>query len=135
MKKLIYAAIALIIIFVLVLNSSILADQAVEWVKKNPKDPEAALVLYRAGRWCDILGSGDRALEIYWQLYEQYPERGDLCAPALYYSAEYKANSSNIVALRRDALKYIDILTNEYSTQEEWRVKAKKLFDEVNYAH
>ena len=135
MKKLIWGAIALIVLFVLALNSSILSDQAVGWVKANPKDPNAPLVLYRAARWCDVMGSNDRALEIYDQLYQQYPEKSELVAPALFYSAQIKANASNIVGLRRQALPYLDILLSQYSTQEEWRVKAKQLYDEVNYAH
>jgi hypothetical protein len=135
MKKLIWGAVALIVLFVLALNSSILSDQAVAWVKANPKDPSAPLVLYRAGRWCDIMGSGDKALEIYELLYQQYPEKGELCAPALYYSAEIKANGSDILGLRKQALPYLDILLNQYSSQEEWRTKGKQLYDEVNYAH
>ena len=134
MKKLIWGAIALIVLFVLALNSSILADQAVAWVKANPKDPNAPLVLYRAGRWSDIMGSNDKALEIYDMLYKEYPENAELCAPALYYSAQIKTNGSNIVGLRKQALPYLDTLLNQYSTQEEWRVKAKQLYDEVNYA-
>ncbi len=81
------------------------------------------------------MGSNDRALEIYDQLYQQYPEKSELVAPALFYSAQIKANASNIVGLRRQALPYLDILLSQYSTQEEWRVKAKQLYDEVNYAH
>ena len=131
----IYGAIALIVLFVLVLNSSILADQAVKWVNANPKDPDAPLTLYRAGRYCNVMGDENRALEIYAQLYAQYPERAELCAPAMYYSGEIKANSSNILAYRKQAIPFFDIVANEYSSQEEWRVKAKKLADEVNYAH
>ena len=135
MKKLVYWVIALLVLFILVLNSSILANQAVTWAKENPKDPDAPLVLYRAGRWCDLLGNSDRALEIYWELYQDYPEREDLCAPAMFYSGEIKANGSNIIALRKQALPFLDIVINQYASQEEWRANAKKLEDEVNYAH
>ncbi len=131
----IYGAIGLIVVTILLLNSSILADQAVDWVKANPKDPDAPLVLFRAGRWCDLMGNGDHAVEIYGKLYSDYPEKSDLCAEALFHSAEIKANASNIVALRKQALPYIDIITTQYASQEEWRSKAKKLYDEVNYAH
>jgi hypothetical protein len=118
-----------------VLNSSILADQALLWVKSNPKDPQAADVLYRAGRWCDLLGDDNKAVDIYWMLYQQYPDRGDLCAPALYHCADLRANGSNVLNLRRQALPYLDILINQYSSEDEWRTKGKKLYDEVNYAH
>ena len=135
MKKLIWGAIALIVLFILALNSSILADQALAWVKANPKDPDAAVVLFRAGRWCDLMGNDEKAIQIYQQLYDQYPEKGELCAPALYYAASIRANGSNILALRKQALPFLDILLNQYSNQEEWRTKGKQLFDEVSYAH
>ncbi len=135
MKKIIYGALALIAIFILVLNSSILADQAVNWVKDNPKDPDAPLVLYRAGRWCNIMGDGDTAIAIYQKLYDQYPEKSDLCAPAMYYSGEIKSDASNIVALRKQAIPYLEIVVNQYSTEGDWGTKAKKLLDEVNYVH
>jgi hypothetical protein len=134
-KKLIYSILALLVVFILVLNSSILADQAVDWVKENPKDPDAPVVLFRAARWCNILGDENKALAIYWQIYQEYPEKSELCAPAMYYSAEIKANGSNIVAFRKQALPYLDILMNQYSSQEEWRAKGKIILDEVNYVH
>jgi hypothetical protein len=68
-------------------------------------------------------------------LYQQYPERGDLCAPALYYTAKDKANGSYIVGIKRQALDYLNILFNQYSGQTEWCTKGKQLYDEVNYAH
>lgn len=135
MKKLIIGVIVLIVLFVLVLNSSILADQAVLWAKNNPKDPQAADVLFKAARWCDILGNNDRAVEIYWMLYQQYPERADLCAPALYHCGDIRANQSNILVMRKQALPYLDIVISQYSGQGDWGTKAKKLYDEVNYAH
>jgi hypothetical protein len=135
-KKMIYGAIALILLFVLVLNSSILANQVVAWADANPKDPDAPLMLYRAGRYCNVMGDDNRALEIYEHLYQEYPERAELCAPAMYYSGEIKANgSNNILAYKKQALPFLDIVVNQYSSQEEWRTKAKKLYDEVNFAH
>jgi hypothetical protein len=134
-KKMIIGAIVLIVLFVLVLNSSILADQAVQWAKNNPKDPQAADVLYKAGRWCDILGNDDKAVEIYWYLYQTYPERADLCAPALYYCAYIKDNGSNIPALRKQAQPYLDVLLNQYAAQDDWGTKGKKIQDEVNNVH
>jgi len=135
LKKLIYGALGLIVLFILAMNSSILADQAVNWVTEHPKDPDAPLVLYRAGRWCNIMGSGDRAVEIYQKLYEMYPERSDLCAPAMYYCAEIKSDSSTVVAIRKQAIPFLEIVATQYASEEEWRVKAKKLSDEVNYVH
>lgn len=134
LKKLIYVAIALIVIFVLVINSSILADQAVNWVKDHPKDPSAPEVLYRAGRWCNILGDGAKAMAIYDQLYQQYPEAVEYAAPAVYYSAEIRADASYNKGVRMQAIPYLDIVINQYPTTE-WASKAKQLRDEVNYAH
>ena len=135
MKKLVIGALVLIAIFVVVLNTGLVADQALDWVKQNPKDADAPLVLYRTARWCDIMGNGDRANAIYLQLYQQYPEKGELCAPALYYVAENIASSTYAVGVKRQALPYLDIIANQYSNQDEWRTKAKQLYDEVNYAH
>jgi len=131
----IYAAIALIAIFILVLNSSIIADQMVNWANANPKDPDAPLMMYRAGRYCNVMGDDNRAIEIYTQLQQQYPERGELVAPAMYYCGEIKANGSNILAYRKQAVPYLETVINEYPSQTEWGTKAKKLLDEVNYAH
>ena len=135
MKKLIVGAGILILAFILVMNTSLVADQALSWVAANPKDSSAPDVLYRTARWCDLLGSDDRAGAIYLQLYQQYPERGDLCAPGLYHLAYNLANGSYIVGVKRQALPYLDIIMNQYSTQGDWGTKAKQLYDEVNYAH
>lgn len=135
MKKLLIAAGSLILIFLVVLNTGFVSDQALAWVKENPKDPTAPDVLYKTARWCDIMGSEEKAEPIYLQLYQQYPERADLCAPALYHLAYNKANSSYNLGVRKQALPYLDIIANQYSSQDEWRTKAKQLYDEVNYAH
>jgi|SRR5581483_2849677 len=125
----------LIVIFIIVLNTGLVADQSLAWVKNNAKDPAAPDVLFKTARWCDILGSDDKAIEIYWKLYQDYPERADLCAPALYYIAYLKANGTYIVGVKKQALPYLETIMNQYSTQEEWRAKAKTLYDEVNYVH
>lgn len=135
MKKLMYGALAVIVFFILVMNSSILADQAVDWVKDHPKDPDAPLVLFRAGRWCNLLGDGEKAIEIYQELYQEFPEKSEFCAPAMYYCGEIKSDESNIVALRKQALPFLEIVTTQYASEDEWREKAKKLYDEVNYVH
>ncbi len=131
----IIGALLLVAVFLVVLNTGMVADQAVNWVKENPKDPGAPTVLFRTARWCDIMGNDERASGLYLQLYQQYPERGDLCAPALYHVAENIANSTYTLGVRKQALPYLETIINEYSNQEEWRTKAKQLYDEVNYAH
>ncbi len=135
MKLMIVGAGVLILIFIVVLNTSMVADQALSWVAANPKDPGAPDVLYRTARWCDMLGSDDKAASIYLQLYQQYPERGDLCAPALYHLAYNLANGTYIVGIKKQALPYLETIMNQYSSQDEWSTKAKQLYDEVNYAH
>lgn len=135
LKKLIIGAIIVIILVIIGLNSGIVADQAVSWVQAHPKDPSAPDVLYRTGRWCDIMGNDKRAAVIYLQLYQQYPERGDLCAPALYYTAADKVNNTYIVGIKKESLQYLDILFNQYSSEKEWCTKGKQLYDEVNYVH
>jgi len=135
MKKLVIGALVLIGLFVLVLNTGLVADQALDWVKANPKDPQAPVVLYRTARWCDVMGSDERANAVYLQLYQQYPEKGELCAPALFYVAQNISNASYNVGVRKQALPYLEIIINDYSSQEEWRTKAKQLYDEVSYAH
>jgi hypothetical protein len=135
MKKLIWIVICLIIIFAIALNSSMIAEQGRAWVQAHPKDPNASEVLYRTARWCDLMGDDDKAIQVYWQLYQEYPERGDLCAPALYHCAYIKANGSSILGIRKEALQYTDIIIKQYSGQGDWATKAKVLSDEVNYVH
>lgn len=135
MKKLMVGAGILILIFIVVLNTGMVADQAVAWVAANPKDPSAPDVLYRTARWCDLLGSDDKAAVVYLQLYQQYPERADLCAPALYHVAYNLAEGSYIVGIKKQAIPYLETIMNQYSSQEEWQAKAKQLYDEVSYAH
>jgi hypothetical protein len=132
LKKLIFFAIAFIVVFLVALNSSAIADQAVAWVKEHPKDEHAPELLYRAARWCDILGDNNKALEIYWNLYQQYPEKGQFCAPALYYSAKIKVDVSGVKA---QADPFLEIVMNQYPGQNDWGTKAKKLYDEVHYVH
>ena len=135
MKKIFLIAGALILVFVLVLNTSLVADEALAWVAANPKDSSAPDVLYDMGRWCDLMGNTDKAREIYLQLYKQYPERADLCAPALYHVAYNFANGTYIVVIKKQALPYLDIVLNQYSTQTDWQAKAKQLDDEVINTH
>ena len=133
MKKLIVAAVVLIVIAVLLLNPSIEANWALSWVSANAKDPQAPEVLYRAARWCDLLGDSGMANNLYTQLHEQYPERADLCAPALYYLAYDMANGSYVVGLKKGALPYLQEMMSEYPAQQEWQSKAKKLYDELTH--
>ena len=135
MKKLVWTAIAIIAVFAVALNTSMIAGQAEAWVAAHPKDPNAPQVLFDAARWCDWMGDNDKAIQVYWELYQQYPERGDLCAPALYYCAYIKDNSSNIVGIRKQAVPYLEIIMDQYVGQGDWSTKAKALYDEVNYVH
>jgi hypothetical protein len=135
MKKLMIGAGLLILVFIVVLNTSMVADQAVSWVAANPKDPSAPDVLYRTARWCDLLGSDDKAAVVYLQLYQQYPDRADLCAPALYHVAYNLAEGTYIVGIKKQAIPYLETIMNQYSSQAEWQTKAKQLYDEVSYAH
>ncbi|HJT23381.1 MAG TPA: hypothetical protein VJ873_02315 [bacterium] len=134
-RNLIVVVAILIVAFVIVLNSGMVADQVVGWVNTNAKDPSAPDVLYRTARWCDIMGNDDKAAQLYWMLYQQYPERADLCAPALYYTAYDKANGTYILGIKKQALQYLTILLSQYSGQTDWCTKGKQLQDEVTYAH
>jgi hypothetical protein len=131
MKKLLIGGVLIIIFFVTVLNTSMLAEQANEWVKKNPKDPHAPQVLYYTARYCDILGDNNRAQTVYWEIYQQYPENSSLCAAALYYDADNKIETS--AATKLYAVPLLDIIIGQYSNEEDWVLKAKALKDEVTY--
>jgi hypothetical protein len=135
MKKILVVAVLLIALVVVVLNTSLVSNEAMDWVAANPKDPNAPEVLYRVGRWCDVMGSDERAKSLYLQLVQQYPKRGDLCAPALYYVASDLANGSYIVALRKQAQPYLRTILDQYPDQEAWRTKAQQLSDELDKTH
>lgn len=112
------------------LNTSMLADQALKWVQENPKDPHAPKVLYEAARWCDIMGDNKKALEVYWDLYQQYPGSSSLCAASLYYSAQIQVDTS---VSKKLADPFLKIILDQYFSETEWVEKARKLQDEVNY--
>jgi TolA-binding protein len=131
-KALIISAVVLIVLFFTALNSSMIADQALAWVKEHPKDPSAPEVLYRAARWCDLLGDNNKARAVYWDIYEQYPEKGEYCAPALYYIAQI---ISDTTSARRQANTYLQIVIDQYPNVDNWGTKAKELYDEVNNVH
>jgi tetratricopeptide (TPR) repeat protein len=135
MQKLIVGAVFLILVSIVLLNSSMVADPVLSWVAANPKDPSAPDALYDTARCCDFLGNNDKAGAIYLQLYQQYPKRADLCAPGLYHLAYNLANGSYIVGLKRQALPYLQIIMDQYPTEGDWGTKAKQLTDEVNGAH
>jgi hypothetical protein len=131
-KKLIIAIILIVVLFFMGLNSGLLARQAQAWVKEHPKDPDAPVMLFKAARWCDILGDNKKAQEVYMQIYHQYPDRRDLCVASLYYCAEIQATASSA---RKLANNYLDIILKEFPNEGEWSTKAKALYDEVNYVH
>jgi hypothetical protein len=131
-KKLIVGIILVIVIFFVGLNSSMLANQVEAWVKEHPKDPKAPELLFKAARWCDIMGDNKKAMDIFFRIYQQYPERKDLCVASLYYCADIQANDTSA---RKLANNYLDIILKEYPDAGEWSTKAKTLYDEVNYVH
>ena len=131
-KKLIVAIIVVVVLFFVGLNSSMLANQAQAWVKEHPKDPDAPVILFRAARYCDILGDNVKALEVYWQIYQQYPERKDLCVKALYNCAQIQATATSA---RKLANTYLEIIMKDFPDSGEYATKAKTLYDEVNYVH
>jgi hypothetical protein len=131
MKKLVVIGVILIAIFIFVLNATMIANQAEKWVKENPKDPDAPKVLFYAARYCDILGDNAKAQSVYWEIYQLYPEKSTLCAEALYYEAENKVETA--AATRSYAIPILDIILNQYPSEEEWAQKAKTLKDEVTY--
>jgi len=135
MKKILMVAVLLIAVVVVVLNTSMVGDQASAWAEANPKDENAPEVLYRAARWCDVMGNDEKAKALYLQLVQEYPKRGDLCAPALYYTASDLASGSYIVALRKQAIPYLKKILDEYPYQEDWRAKAQQLDDELEKTH
>src|ERR1041384_6689328 len=94
MKKVFFFLVLLGGIFFVAMNSSMVADQALDFAKNNPKDDRAPGWIYRAARWCDMLGDNNKAMTTYWELYQRYPERGDLCAPALYHMAQIVLDTS-----------------------------------------
>jgi hypothetical protein len=131
MKKLIIGGCCVVALFLMAMNTSMLAGQAEEWVKDNPKDLHAPKVLYYAARWCDILGDNHKAQSMYWEIYQQYPENTSLCAAALYYDADNMVQTS--AATKSYAVPILDIIINQYSNEEDWVSKAKTLRDEVTY--
>jgi hypothetical protein len=133
MKKLVVIGVVLIALFIFVLNSSMIANQAEKWVKENPKDPDAPTALYWAARYCDILGDNAKAQSVYWEIYQLYPEKSALCAEVLYRDAENKVETS--AATRNYAIPILDMVLNQYPSEEEWVQKAKTLKDEVTYVH
>lgn len=135
MKKLIAVFVVVGTLFVLVINPTIIVNQTLDWAKANPKADNAPEVLYYVGRGCDLTGSGEKAILLFELLYQQYPQRGDLCAPALYYCGRIRADGSYLRAYRLQALQYLDIVVSQYADQTEWQTKAKQLISEVNYEH
>ena len=135
MKKLIGGIIVVVVLFVLVLNPTFIANQTIEWVKANPKNEDAPKILFYVGRGCDLTGNGEKAVTLFWFLYQQYPEKGELCAPALYYCGRIKAEGSYVKAYRMQAIQYLQIVLSQYVDQAEWQAKAKDLLNEVNYEH
>lgn len=131
MKKLVIGGICLIFFFMIALNTTMLAEQAEQWVKNNPKDPHAPQVLFDAARWCDILGDNHKAQTVYDEIFRLYPENSAISAAALFYEAQNKVQTS--AATKSYAIPILDTLISQYPDQTEWAEKGKKLRDEVIY--
>jgi hypothetical protein len=132
MKGLIILGVLAAGILIVALNPHLLADQVVNWAKQNPKDTSAPDILFDTGRLCQYLTDGDTAIVVYNYLYQTYPDKAALCAPAMYYCGEIKADSGYIKVFRMQALPYLQIILDQYSDQAEWVVKAQALINEVN---
>jgi hypothetical protein len=130
MKKLGFFVLLLFCLFFVALNTSMISDQAMDWVKNHPKDSNAPEVLYRTARWCDLLGDNKRAVDVYSELYQRYPERGDYCAPALYYLAKIMVDTTSS---KIRAKPYLETIMTQYASETEWNSKAKVLYDEVTH--
>lgn len=130
MRNMIIAAVILLGLFFTLLNSSMLANQADNWVQKNPDDPNAPSVLYYAARWCDILGDNQKAIETYMELYNDYPDQNELCAAGLLHCAQIQQETTGAPAL---ANNYLKIIFSQYPDQTKWVAQAKVISDEVNH--
>lgn len=119
-------------LLVLALNPHLVADQVMDWAKQNVKDPSVPDILFDTGRACQFLQDGDTAIVMYNYLYQTYPDKADLCAPAMYYCGQIKADSGYIKVFRMQALPYLQIILDQYSDQAEWVSKAQALMSEVN---
>jgi hypothetical protein len=115
MKGLIFLGVLIAGLLVVALNPHLAADQVVNWVKQNPKYSSAPELLYDTGRMCQFLTDGDTAIAVYNDLYQSYPENAALCAPAMYYCGEIKADSGYIKVFRMQALPYLQIILDQYS--------------------
>ncbi|MGH7739242.1 MAG: tetratricopeptide repeat protein [bacterium] len=128
----IIAAIVFLGFFFTLLNSSMLANQANDWVQKNPDDPNAPSVLYYAARWCDILGDNQKAIDTYMELYNDYPNQNGLCAAGLLHCAQIQQETTGAPDL---AKKYLTLIFTQYPDQTKWVTKANVILDELNHVH
>jgi hypothetical protein len=132
MKGLIFLGVLVAALLVVALNPHLAADQIVNWVKQNPTYPSAPELLFDTGRVCQFLTDGDAAIVVYNDLYQQYPDKSEFCAPAMYHCGEIKADSGYIKVFRMQALPYLQIILDQYADQPEWVAKAQALMNEVN---
>lgn len=132
MKGLIFLGVFVAGILVVALNPHLASDQVISWVKQNPKDPSAPEYLYDTGRVCQFLTDTDTATVVYNFLYQQYPDKSEFCAPAMYYCAEMKVDSSYIKVFKMQALPYLQIILDQYADQPDWVAKAQTLMNQVN---
>ena len=127
MGKLI-AAIAIVgVLFMVAMNTSFLADKSLQWVDAHSKEADAPKVMFWAGWWCDVMSDSQNAEKMYWLLYQRYPQENALVAEAMCHLAELKADGPS----RITCLDYCKIVLDQYPSEEKWRFKASKLYDQV----
>jgi hypothetical protein len=135
MKGLIFLGVLIAALLIVALNPRVLADQVVSWVKQNPDYASAPELLLDTGNVCKFLQADDTAIEVYNDLYQQYPKQAAFCAEALYDCGKIKADSSYLKGVRVQALPYLQIILDQYPDQVDWVLKAQQLMNEVNGAH
>ncbi len=79
-----------------------------------------------------MLTDTDTATRVFSYIYQTYPDNAVFSAPAMYYCGRMKADSSYLKGIRAQAIPFLQIVIDQYPTQEEWVTKSKQLIDEVN---
>ncbi len=132
MKGLMFLGVIVAAILIVALNPHLAADQIISWVKQNPKYASAPELLYDTGRACEFLTDTDTATEVFNFLYQQYPDKSEFCAPAMYYCGEMKVDSSYLKVFKMQSIPYLQIVLDQYADQTEWAAKAQALMNQVN---
>jgi hypothetical protein len=132
MKGLIILAVLLGAVLVVCLNPHLVADQVLTWAQQNAADPKTPEILFDTARSCEMLTDTDTATRVFTYIYQTYPDNAAFSAPAMYYCGKMKADSSYLKGIRAQAIPFLQIVIDQYPTQEEWVTKSKQLIDEVS---